>query len=116
MWNVATTQRFDKWFVDLDADIQVEVIARVNLLKEFGPALRRPHADTLNGSKHANMKELRVDEQGHVIRVAFAFDPERSAVLLVAGEKQGQNQQRFYKRLIADADRLYDDHLAKLKG
>jgi hypothetical protein len=115
MWHVATAGVFDEWFAELDEDGQAELIAKVELLKLLGPKLGRPHADTLNGSKHANMKELRVDTADKVIRVAFAFDPDRAAVLLVAGDKSGVGQRRFYKRLIAKADELFDAHLAELK-
>jgi hypothetical protein len=115
MWRVATTTVFDAWFAELDVDAQVEVIAKVQLLKLWGPKLGRPHADTLNGSKHANMKELRAETANKVIRVAFAFDPTRSGILLVAGDKSGVSQKRFYKRLIATADALFDAHLARLK-
>ena len=78
MWHVETTDDFDEWFAELDEDGQVELIAKVELLKLLGPISRRPHADTLNGSKHANMKELRANTADKVMRVAFAFDPDRS--------------------------------------
>lgn len=116
MWLVKTTEIFDEWFADLGTDGQVEVIATVELLKRLGPHLGRPHADTLNGSRHANMKELRASTADKVLRIAFAFDPERSGILLVAGDKSGVSQKRFYKQLIAKADMLYDAHLAKLKS
>lgn len=115
MWHVATTDEFDDWFSELGEDSQAEVIAKVELLKVLGPKLARPHADTLKGSKHANMKELRADTSNSVMRVAFAFDPDRSAILLVAGDKSGVSQKRFYKQLIAKADQLFDAHLAPLK-
>lgn len=114
MWQVATTDEFDAWFAELGEDVQVEIIAKVELLKLFGPKLARPHADTLNGSKHANMKELRADAAGQTLRIAFAFDPGRMALLLVGGDKSGVGQKRFYKRLIAKADVLFDAHLAEL--
>jgi hypothetical protein len=113
-WPVATTDEFNEWFADLDKDGRVEVMAKVGLLKCLGPMLGRPHADTLNGSKHANMKELRVDTADKVMRIAFAFDPSRTGILLVAGDKAGVSQRRFYQRLIAKADALYDLHLARL--
>jgi hypothetical protein len=116
MWPVATTDDFDDWFAELGEDAQAEIIAKVELLKVLGPALRRPHADTLNGSKHANMKELRADTAEQVLRIAFAFDPDRSAILLVAGDKSGVSQKRFYKRLIAKADELFDAHLVRLRA
>ena len=115
MWEVATTDDFDAWFADLNAAAQVEVIAKVELLKVVGPALRRPHADTLNGSKHANMKELRADTANTVLRIAFAFDPKRSAILLCAADKSGVSQKRFYRQLIDRADKLYDAHLERLR-
>jgi hypothetical protein len=115
MWQVATTDHFDAWFADLPSDSQAEIIAKVELLKTFGLRLGRPHADTLNGSKHANMKELRSDTKAQVLRIALAFDPTRSAILLVGGNKSGKGQVRFYKQLIAKADELYDAHLAGLR-
>lgn len=115
MWEIATTEVFDEWFTELKQDGQAEIIAKVNLLKLLGPQLKRPHADTLKGSKHANMKELRADTSDQVLRVAFAFDPTRSAILLVGGNKMGTSQPRFYKQLIARADELYDAHLVALR-
>jgi hypothetical protein len=114
MWEVATTEEFDRWFVGLGEDAQAEVIAKVELLRLLGPRLGRPHADTLNDSKHANMKELRADTKDQVLRIAFAFNPDRSAILLLGGNKSGVSQKRFYKQLIAKADALYDEHLAKI--
>ena len=114
MWPIATSEEFDAWFAELSEDGQVEVIAKVGLLRLLGPRLGRPHADTLNGSRHANMKEQRADTKDQVLRIAFAFDPDRSAILLIGGDKSGVSQKRFYKRLIAKADRLYDRHLKQI--
>lgn len=114
MWKVASTDEFDGWFAALGEDGQVEIIAKVELLKLLGPRLGRPHADTLNGSKHSNMKELRADTKDQVLRIAFAFDPDRSAILLLGGNKSGVGQKRFYKQLIARADALFDEHLEKI--
>jgi hypothetical protein len=116
MWTVATTDDFDEWFASLDQEGQAEVMAKTELLKLLGPRLGRPHADTLNGSRYANMKELRADTSDKVMRVAFAFDPNRAAILLVAGDKSGVSQKRFYKQLIAKADELYDAHLARVRA
>lgn len=85
------------------------------LLGEYGPRLGRPHADTLNGSRHANMKELRFKAAGGAWRVTYAFDPNRRAILLIAGDKSGMSEQRFYRQLIAKSDARYDAHLATLK-
>jgi hypothetical protein len=95
--------------------VQDELLAHARLLEEFGPRLGRPRADTLNGSKHANMKELRFDADDGVWRVAFAFDSRRKAILLVAGDKSGVSKDRFYKVLIRKADARFDAHLEHLK-
>jgi hypothetical protein len=89
-------------------------LAHAKLLAAFGPDLGRPTVDTLKGSRHTNMKELRFSWSGQVWRVAFAFDPQRQAILLVGGDKGGADQRRFYKRLLAVADARYDDHLDTL--
>lgn len=89
-------------------------MAHARLLGEFGPNLGRPTVDGLKGSKHANMKELRFGWETGVWRIAFAFDPQRQAILLVGGDKGGADQRRFYKRLIAVADERFDEHLASL--
>jgi hypothetical protein len=116
MWIVGTTRELDDWFRELDDSSKAEVIAKTKLLQMLGPRLGRPHADTLNGSRYANMKELRAHTNDSVLRIAFAFDPERKAILLVGGDKGGVNERRFYQRLIAMADDLYERHLKKLKG
>jgi hypothetical protein len=115
MWNVVTTDIFDAWFAELDSSAKEEIGAKIGLLKVVGPQLGRPHADTLKGSKHKNMKELRADTNDMVMRIAFAFDPNRRAILLVAGDKGGVSERLFYKQLIAKADALFDGHLAELK-
>lgn len=114
MWSVRTTEIFDAWFADLGEEAQAEIIATVELLKLLGPRLGRPHADTLNGSKYANMKELRARTSDAVLRVAFAFDPERTGILLIGGNKTGIGQRLFYRQLIQAADDLYAAHLAAL--
>ena len=86
------------------------------LLEREGPSLGRPHADTLTGSKHANMKEQRVSAGDGVWRIAFAFDPDRQAILLVGGDKSDGSEKRFYKSLIAKADRRFGAHLDRLKA
>ena len=114
-WAVLFHAEFDAEFQALDEDLQDELLAHAKLLQEFGPSLGRPTVDTLAGSRHANMKELRFNWKGGVWRVAFAFDPKRNAILLVAGNKGGANLKRFYKSLIATADERFDDHLAELR-
>ena len=95
--------------------VQDEILAHARLLEKFGPALGRPRVDTLKGSRHANMKELRFDAAGGVWRVAFAFDPRRKAILLTAGDRSGGGKKRFYRRLIRKADERFDQHLSRLK-
>ncbi len=114
-WELESTTEYDAWFAGLDKQEQVEVLAKVMLLRDYGPDLRRPHADTLDGSKFANMKELRGKTATAQLRVAFAFDPRRVGILLIGGEKQGVSQKRFYKTLIAMADELFERHLKALK-
>jgi hypothetical protein len=100
---------------DLPEVVQDELLAHGRLLQQFGPQLGRPRADTLNGSRHANMKELRFDAADGVWRVAFAFDPNRKAILLVCGDKSGGSEKRFYRQLIEKADSRLDAHLARVK-
>src|SRR5436309_15786728 len=115
-WIVRFDNEFEREFLALEQPIQEELLATAKLLVDFGPQLGRPYVDTLKGSKHANMKELRFDATGGVWRVAFAFDPRRHGILLVAGDKSGASQARFYKRLIAMADKRFAAHLERLKG
>jgi hypothetical protein len=105
---------FEPEFVALDRDVQDEVLAVTRLLQRFGPNLGRPRVDTLNDSRHSNMKELRFDAADGVWRVAFAFDPKRCAILLVAGDKSGGSEKRFYKELIRKADARFDAHLERI--
>jgi hypothetical protein len=104
---------FDSEFHDLPEDIQDEVLAHARLLEEFGPNLGRPRVDTLKGSRHANMKELRFDTADGGWRVAF--DPQRRAILLVCGDKSGGSERRFYRQLIRKTDDRFDDHLSRLR-
>ena len=115
-WTVLYHDAFLPELEALPDDVQDALLARAELLSMSGPTLGRPHADTLAGSKHANMKELRFSADEGVWRVAFAFDPRRRAIILVAGDKSGVAQQRFYKALIAKADARFAEHLETLKG
>jgi hypothetical protein len=113
-WNIDFHPDFYLEFSELATDVRLELLAKLLLLEEFGPKLKRPHADTLKGSDYSNMKEIRFQAADGVWRVAFAFDPERSAILLVAGDKSGGSEQRFYRQLIEIADSRFKDHLIKL--
>ena len=85
----------------------------VELLMEHGPGLRFPYSSGVAGSRHSHMRELRVQSGGDPVRVFYAFDPRRSAILLIGGSKTGND--RFYKQYVLLADRLYDEHLEELK-
>lgn len=113
-WVVTFDDEFFAEAAALPLEVQIELAALTRLLEQFGPSLKRPHCDTLKASRHANMKELRFSAADGVWRVAFAFDPERAALLLVAGDKSGVSEKRFYKTLIATADSRFDAHLATL--
>lgn len=115
-WTVAFVESFKAEFDDFPESVQDAILARAALLERVGPQLGRPYADTLVGSRHANMKELRCITDDGVWRIAFAFDPKRRAVMLAAGDKSGVNERRFYRQLIAKADERFDLHLGKMKG
>ncbi|WP_133138079.1 type II toxin-antitoxin system RelE/ParE family toxin [Legionella rowbothamii] len=110
MWLIETTDTFDIWFDSLDDIDRANVLASMIVLREKGPMLSRPYADTVKGSCHSNMKELRVQSQGEPIRAFFAFDPKRKGILLCAGNKTG-NDKRFYEEMIPIADREFTAHL-----
>jgi hypothetical protein len=114
-WAVEIGDEFDREFDALHEDVQTEILALSRLLQRFGTQLGRPRVDTLNGSGHANMKELRFSAADGEWRVAFAFDTKRKAILLVAGDKSGVSEKRFYRELIRKADHRFDTHLARLK-
>ena len=115
-WALIFFEDFESEFEPLPLITQNAVFARLIMLERDGPSLGRPYADTLIGSKHANMKELRCTVDNGVWRIAFAFDRERKAVLLVAGDKSGVSERRFYRKLIEKADIRFDRHLNKAKG
>jgi len=113
-WSAYFHPKFEAEVNELPAAVQDGLAAALAPLRKFGPSLGRPEVDTLNGSKFANMKELRFRADGGVWRVAFAFNPRRNAILLVAGDKSGVSETMFYKRLIDKADRRYKEHLDDL--
>jgi hypothetical protein len=115
-WQVVFHYAFEAEYSQLAKEVQDGLVATADMLQMQGPLLGRPHADTLEGSAYANMKELRFAAADGVWRVAFAFDPMRKAILLVAGDKAGVEQKRFYKNLIIKADSRFADHLETLKG
>ena len=114
MWDIETRPRFDDWYWSLSDSERTSIQASLLVLADKGAQLGRPHADTLYDSKHKNMKELRVQSGGKPLRVFFAFDPERTGIVLCGGDKTGDK--RFYKRMIPIADEEFDEHLEELKN
>lgn len=113
-WDVLFIAEFDSEYDEFEEDLKVELLAHLEVVRKFGPTLGRPHVDTLKGSRHSNMKELRFSFEGGAWRFAFAFDPERNAIFLVGGDKAGLNQTTFYKQLIEKADARFDRHLTAI--
>ena len=113
-WDVEYTDEFGSWWEGLDEDEPAAVDASVSLLGIYGPGLSRPHADHVKGSRHANMKELRTQHKGELYRTLFAFDPRRTAILLIGGNK-GRDR-RWYDKFVPVADRLYDQHLMEIES
>ncbi len=112
-WDVEFTDEFGEWWDGLTEEAQDAVATKVGLLRRFGPALRRPHSGSINSSKHSNMKELIIQHAGRPYRVLYAFDPRRSAILLMGGDKTGDNS--WYESFVPIADRLFNEHLAALR-
>ncbi|TGN02903.1 diaminopimelate decarboxylase [Leptospira dzoumogneensis] len=104
---------FEAWFLRQEPGLQEDIFAILRVLEQKGPSLGRPYVDTLKGSEITNLKELRVQSKGSPIRILFVFDSERMAVLLTAGNKQGDK--RFYSKLIPLAEKIYDDYLGNIQ-
>ena len=112
-WEVEATDEFKAWWGDLTEVERISVERSVLLLEERGPHLPFPYSGRVNGSRHAAMRELRVQHQGRPYRVLYVFDPRRVAILLLGGDKTGDD--RWYERNVPLADRLYDNYLAGIK-
>jgi hypothetical protein len=113
-WNVEYTDEFEAWWTEkLAPDEQDEIAAVVGLLERKGPQLPFPYSSAIKQSKYAHLRELRIQHGGKPFRVLYAFDPRRTAILLIGGEKTGQ--QRWYQKQIRVADRLYEEHLEQLQ-
>jgi hypothetical protein len=114
-WEVDLHDQFVPEYHALPTEVQDSLLAHIQVLKRLGPQLARPQVGTLRDSRYANMKELRFDAADGVWRVAFAFDPRRKAILLVAGDKSGGGEARFYRQLIDKADARFGTHLCNLR-
>lgn len=113
-WEVEVSDEFKAWYESLLEPEQNSIIVSVTLIEEHGPALGRPHVDTIRGSAYPNMKELRVQHEGRPYRILFAFDPGRNAYLILGGDKTGDN--RWYAETISKADAIYRKHLKEIGG
>lgn len=113
MWEIEYTDEFGLWWDKLTELEQIDIVAYVSLLEQSGPNLKFPYSSGIEGSKHSHMRELRVQHQGHPYRILYAFDPRRTAILLLGGEKSGND--RWYEKYVPKADKLYDEHLESLK-
>jgi len=112
MWEVEFTDEFGEWWDVLTEAEQESIDASVRLLEEKGPHLKFPHTSGVEGSKHSHMRELRVQHGGRPYRILYAFDPRRCAILLLGGDKTGDD--RWYEAHVPVADRLYDAHIDAL--
>jgi hypothetical protein len=112
-WEVEVTDEFREWWDALTEAEQVDVDSYVRQLEERGPMLPYPYSSDVKRSKHGHMRELRPQSGGKPLRVFYAFDPRRTAILLIGGDKTGND--RFYEQFVPVADRLYDEHLREIK-
>jgi len=112
-WDVEYTDEFEKWWHGLTENEQTSIASTVGLLEEMGPRLPYPHSSDVCSSRHGQMRELRIQHGGDPYRILYAFDPRRSAILLVGGCKAGNN--RWYDQHVPIADKLYDEHIETLK-
>lgn len=112
-WDIEYTDELGDWWGELTTDEQESINASVMLLASLGPQLSYPHSSGINGSRHEHMRELRVQHQGRPYRLLYAFDPRRTAILLIGGDKTGDK--RWYAKVIPVADRLYDEHIQTLR-
>jgi hypothetical protein len=115
-WTVEFHSAFAEEAAVFEKAVKIQLAVSIKFLEEFGPQLKRPYADTLKGSSYSNMKELRFNASDGVWRIAYAFDPDRKAVLLVGGDKSGRSQKQFYKSLIKKADDRFSAYLAESEG
>lgn len=113
-YEVEFTDEFSTWWDDLTPDEQESMAFYVKLLEDEGINLKRPQADTLKGSQYPNMRELRCQHEGRPYRILYAFDPRRVALLLIGGDKTGNN--RWYKEFVPKADAIYATHLEEIEA
>ena len=113
-WDVEATDEFVNWWISLTEEERISVAAKVDMLEQFGPNLKYPHSSGIESSRHRRMRELRIQHEGRPYRVFYAFDPRRVAIVLIGGDKTGDDL--FYERMVPIADDLYDEHIAELRS
>jgi len=114
MWEVEYTDEFEEWWKSLNNDEQDSVRFTVKLLEDQGPSLKFPHSSDVKQSRHGSMRELRSQCKGHPLRTFYAFDPRRTAILLIGGDKTGDDN--FYDKMVPKADKIYDEYLKEIQG
>lgn len=115
MWTIKQTKEFQDWFHKADKKLQDDTLEHVEILRQFGPLLSRPYVDTIKGSSITNLKELRFYSGFKVIRIFFAFDPERNGVLIIGGDKRGIGEKTFYDKMIVKSELIYSKYLQEKK-
>ena len=112
-WDVEFTDEFGEWWNDLTSAEQEDINASVILLQRLGPNLRFPYSSAIESSTHTHMRELRIQHKGRPYRILYTFDPRRVLILLIGGDKTGND--RWYETFVPIADKLYTEHLKQLK-
>ena len=113
VWEVEYTDEFEAWWIDLDEGEQIDIDAVVGILEEKGPHLPYPYSSDVKGTKYGSIRELRIQHKGKPYRILYAFDPRRTAILLIGGKKGGG--QRWYEKYVPLAEKIYENHLKNLK-
>ncbi len=115
MWEIRQTEEFAKWFSESNERLQDDILIHIEILKQIGPHLGRPYADTLKGSSLKNLKELRFRSESKVIRIFFIFDADRIGVLLIGGDKSGSGDKIFYDQMITKSEKVFIKYLKQRK-
>ncbi len=113
-YEIQLTEECSEWILGLSQSAQTDVMAAIGLLETVGTQLGYPHSSKINGSKYSHMRELRIQHRGKPYRILYAYDPKRRAILLIGGDKS--SDKRWYPKFIAQAEKLYEKHLTRLKG
>lgn len=115
-WEILISQEYERWFIKLPQKHKSAIASDLNVLKIAGPTLGRPYVDQIKDSKIGNLKELRTKAFGHIYRSLFVFDPDRHVVVLCGGDKKGKDQDKFYKKLISQAEAIFEKHLKSIRN